>query len=154
MRSDEPIELEASSGLVPVADPRPRLDELPPVRLIAVDDVRLPAPPGMAGDLDSLYLDLLEFSREEAEGETQTGIVYRGENFRLRFEIVEAVPLPRDGVRPIGIEVRSLRDAERKLFENQVEYQRQRGLLPGHISLLLQDPAGNWIELFETTFLG
>jgi len=60
----------------------------------------------------------------------------------------------RDGVRPIGIEVRSLRDAERKLFDNQIDYIRQRGLLPGLISLLLQDPAGNWIELFEAVAVG
>jgi hypothetical protein len=150
MRPDEQIELEASPGLTPVADARPRMDDLPPVRLVAVDDVRLPTPRGILADLDSLYVELLEFTREDADG----GPVYRGENFRLRFEIVDAIPLPRDGVRPVGIDVRSLRDVERKLFESQIEYHRQRWLLPGHMSLLLQDPAGNWIELFETTNLG
>jgi hypothetical protein len=47
--------------------------------------------------------------------------------------------------------VRSLRDAELKLAEAGIDYLRQRGLVPGHYSLLCQDPAGNWIELFDAT---
>jgi hypothetical protein len=141
----DPIELEESSGLIPVTVPRPRMDEPPPVRLIAVDDVRLLSLPGTEKSLDRFYVDLLEFDRDSVAD----GIVYRAENFRLRFTIVNQMPLERDGIRPIGIDVRSLADAERKLFDYKIEYLRQRGLLPGLISLLVQDPAGNWIELFE-----
>jgi hypothetical protein len=144
----DPIELEPSSGLFPAVDQRLRMDELPPVRLIAVEDVRLLTSPGAVNLLDSFYVDLLEFLREA------NGAVYRAENFRLRFEVVEQIPVERDGVRPIGIQVRSLRDAERKLFDNRIEYTRQRGLLPGLNSLLVQDPAGNWIELFEAISVG
>ena len=39
--------------------------------------------------------------------------------------------------------------AELKLVEAEHDYLRQRGLTPGQESLLLQDPAGNWVELFE-----
>jgi hypothetical protein len=141
----EPIELEESSGLIPVADSRPRMDESPPVRLIAVDDVRLLSPPGIEKNLHLFYMEVLDFDRDLSAD----GIVYRAENFRLRFTIVNQMPVERDGIRPIGIEVLSLADAERKLFDHQIEFIRQRGLLPGLISLLVQDPAGNWLELFE-----
>ena len=57
-------------------------------------------------------------------------------------------------VSPQGIEIPSLADAELKLVEGEREYIRQRGLTPGHESLLLQDPAGNWIELFEVRRIG
>jgi hypothetical protein len=146
----DPIELEPSSGLTPTSDLRRRMDEPPPVRLIAVDDVRLLTPPGIVEKLDAFYVDLLEFTRDFAAD----GIVYRAENFRLRFTLVNQMPVERDGIRPIGIEVRSLRDAEQKLFDRQIHYLRQRGLLPGMSILLLQDPAGNWIELFEAIAVG
>jgi hypothetical protein len=126
------------------------MDELPPVRLIAVEDVRLLTPPGISENLDGFYVDLLEFTRDSLVD----GIVYRAENFRLRFAVVDQMPVGRDGIRPIGIEVQSLRDAEQKLFDRHINYLRQRGLLPGLISLLLQDPAGNWTELFETVHVG
>jgi len=145
----DPIELEESSGLMPAADLRRRMDEPPPVRLIAVEDVRLLTAHRSVDALDPFYVDLLEFVRDP----NAEAVVYRAENFRLHFEMVDQIPVERDGVRPIGIQVRSLRDAERKLFENRVDYVRQRGLLPGLISLLLQDPAGNWIELFESVLL-
>jgi hypothetical protein len=146
----DPIELEPSSGVTPTADLRRRMDEPPPVRLIAVEDVRLLTPPALSADLDRFYVDLLEFVRDSVA----EGIVYRAENFRLRLTVVDQIPVQRDGIRPTGIEVRSLRDAEQKLFDRQIDYLRQRGLLPGLISLLLQDPAGNWIELYEAVAVG
>jgi hypothetical protein len=140
------IELEESSGLVPVADVRPRMDEPPPVRLVCIDDVRLVTLPGRDAELDRFYVGLLEFVRESQDG----GPVYRAENFRLRFDTIHGQrPIERDGVRPIGVEVRSLRDAELKLAEARIDYLRQRGLLPGQMSLLVQDPSGNWIELVD-----
>jgi hypothetical protein len=142
----DPIELEESSGLKPQPDLRPRMDELPPVRLIAVEDVRLVTMPGLREQLDRFYVDMLQFDHD-SEADSMT---YRAENFRLRFTIVNEKPVERDGVRPVGIQVQSLRDTERKLYENRIDYLRQRGLLPGQISLLLQDPAGNWIELSES----
>ena len=129
------------------------MDELPPVRLVAVEDVRLPTPPGLGEQLDSFYVGLWQFERDVTEG--GGAIVYRAENVRLRFEVVaDQKPIERETLRPQGIEVLSLAEAELKLVEAEHEYIRQRGLTPGQESLLLQDPAGNWIELFEVRRVG
>jgi hypothetical protein len=141
----ERIELEASSGLSPVTDNRPRMDEPPPVSLVAVEDVHRPMSPGLVEALNRFYCELWQFNLEAG----QLG-VYRAENVRLIFEIVtDQKPIERETVRPQGIVVRSLRDAERKLAEAEIEFIRQRGLMPSEQSLLCQDPAGNWIEVFE-----
>jgi hypothetical protein len=52
-------------------------------------------------------------------------------------------------MRPLGLEVPALADLELKLVEAEVEYTRQRGLLPGEESIVLLDPAGNWIEIMD-----
>src|SRR5688500_8447719 len=58
------MELEPTARpLPPVHDPRPRLLEPLPVRLIAVEDVRLPAPAGVETKLDAFYVVLLGFER-------------------------------------------------------------------------------------------
>jgi len=49
----------------------------------------------------------------------------------------------------VRVQVACLADAEKMLVDNEIEYARQRGLLPGSESLMLVDPAGNWIELVE-----
>jgi hypothetical protein len=82
-------------------------------------------------------------------------LVFRAENFRIRFVVVtDQKPIERDAVRPQGIIVPSLRDAEKKLAAAEIHYLRQRGLLPGQQSLLCQDPAGNWVEVEEAVRLG
>jgi hypothetical protein len=63
-------------------------------------------------------------------------------------------PVERGSIRPQGIEVESLIAAERKLVDAETEFIRQRGLLPGQYSLLVQDPGGNWIELVEARPVG
>jgi hypothetical protein len=127
------------------------MDEPPPVRLVAVEDVRLPAPPGIDAELDAFYVGLWLFVRDIDEA----GIVYIAENVRLRIEIVtDQKPIERETLRPQGLEIPSLAEAELKLVEAEHEYIRQRGLTPGQESLLLQDPAGNWIELFEVRRVG
>jgi hypothetical protein len=146
----DPLELENSTGIEPVADRRPRMDEPPPVRLIAVDDVRLPTPPDLDTELDAFYVGLWQFQRDIA----QPGLAYRAENFRLRFEVNSSEPIARETLRPQGILVLSLADAEHKLIDLEWEYIQQLSLTPGQESLLLQDPAGNWIELFESRRVG
>lgn len=142
------ITLEESSGAQLQADHRPKMEEPPPVRLVAVEDVRRLAPPGLEEALDRFYCGLWQFSREDS-------LVFRAENFRLRFTVVaDQKPLERDSIRPQGIVVRSLRDAELQLAAVQIDYIRQRGLFPGQYSLLCQDPTGNWIELFESVEVG
>ena len=139
------MELEpVNTPMPPVTDPRPRVFPPLPVRLVAVDDVRLPAPAGAEKDLDAFYVLLLGFERhDEAE------IVYRADNFLLRFDVQEP-PLTHDSLRPIGIEVMSLAETEQKLIELEIDYGRQRGVTPGNDTLLLRDPAGNWLELMES----
>ena len=140
------IELCESTGTPIVPDQLPRVAEPPPVRLVAVEDVRLPTPPGRELELDRFYVDLWRFRREPHAEQ----IVYKAENARLRLTVVaNPPPVERDVVRPQGIVVPSLRDAERLLAEAEVAYERQRGLMLGLYTILCQDPAGNWVELTE-----
>jgi hypothetical protein len=143
---DDRIELGDSTGTPIVHDQLPRLDEPPPVRLVAVEDVRMPTPPGLEAALDDFYVGLWRFRREDGDRE----IVYRAENVRLRFTVVvDPPPVERDAVRPQGVVVESLRDAERLLAEAEVDFERQRALMLGLYTILCRDPAGNWIELVE-----
>ena len=64
--------------------------------------------------------------------------------------MADPLPIQRQSVRPLGIELPSLRIAERKLIAAEIEFIPQRGLIPGQHTLLLLDPAGNWVELFES----
>jgi hypothetical protein len=145
MTDFDPFELEPSRGdFVPVVDNRPTVPQPLPVRLVAVEDVRLPALAGVEDELDEFYVKMLEFERDRS-GEQ---LVYRADNFRLCFAVMPP-PIQHDGHRPVQIEVLSLREAERKVFDAQIEYLRQRGLTPGSESLLLRDPCGNYVELVE-----
>ena len=139
------MDLESSSfAFRPVKDERARMPDPLPVRLVAVEDVRLPATAGREQALDAFYAGLWQFERlTDADG-----LVYRADNFRLAFDLREGL-IERDTLRPTVIEVLSLREAEQKLIDNELEYQRQKGLVPGTYSLLLLDPAGNWVELVE-----
>jgi hypothetical protein len=145
----DPLELEQSAGFAPVSDRRRRMDEPLPVRLVAVEDVHLPALAGIEVELDQFYVGLWEFERDD-----ESGIVYRADNGRVWFDLVERQPIVRESMRAQGIEVMSLAEAEKKLIDLEYEYIRQRGLTPGQESLLLQDPAGNWVEIFELRLVG
>ena len=139
------MELEESKTFsTPPADRRPRIPEPPPVRLVTIDDAHLPAAAGTEVQLDTFYVDLLQFEREPEFHFP----VYRSENFRVLFDVLEP-PIGRENFRPLGIEVPSLWVIEQKLLNEQTKYVRHRGLMPGHGSLLLLDPAGNWIQIEE-----
>lgn len=138
------MELEPSTGIRPTVDRRPRMDEPLPVKLVAVEDVRLPAPAGVEPKLDAFYVGVLGFERVPPE----TELHYRAENVALRFEVRER-PVEHDALRPQGIAIPSLAEAELKLLEGEYEYVRQRGVMPGTETIVLRDPAGNWIELIE-----
>jgi hypothetical protein len=127
------------------ADRRPRMPEPPPVRLVTVDDAHMPARAGVEPQLDEFYVGLLEFEREADSNYP----IYRAGNFRILFDVLEP-PVRRDHLRALGIEVRSLNEAGHKLLDSQIEYARRRGLLPGQETLVLLDPAGNWIEIRES----
>ena len=138
-----PLETELTATGPGRPDRRPRIPEPLPVRLVAVDDVRLPAPAGVEEKLDAFYIDLLEFQRARGR------LAYQPDNFILRFEVARDRPIPHESLRPQGIEVTSLAETEKKLIDEEIEYSRQRSLTPGQQSLLLLDPAGNWIEIEE-----
>jgi hypothetical protein len=129
----------------PEFDARPKLPEPPPVRLVAVNDVRLPAAAGIEPELDEFYVGLLQFVREPES----MFPIYLAENFRLVFDVIEP-PIVRQDLRPVQIDVPSLAELEAKFVEAEVEYTRTRGLTPGEQSLVLLDPAGNWVEVGES----
>ena len=142
---DIPLELEAPPGeYEPKVDRRPRIPEPLPVKLVAVADVTMVTPACVAPKLDAFYVGLFGFERVPRESK----LLYRSENFMLRFDVLEK-PVVHESMRPQGIEVASLAEAEHKLIEAELEYTRQRGVLPGQESIVLLDPAGNWVELVE-----
>jgi hypothetical protein len=156
---DSPIELAPvaateTAPFEPIPDLRPLIPEPLPVRLIAVDDVRLPAAAGLERDLDQFYINLLGFARPDAarpdaaSPDADATLAYRAENFFLRFDVLEP-PVVRDAVRPVLIEVQSAAEMRRRLADARFEFQTIAGLEPGQQMLLIRDPAGNWLGLVE-----
>jgi hypothetical protein len=144
------MELEPSSGTpIPAIDLRPLIPPPLPVRVVAVEDVKLPAPAGAERKLEQFYAGLLGFERDPRE---PNELIFRAENVRLRFEILEP-PITRDSMRMLGLEVPALSALEPKLLDLQLEYVRQRGLLPGQDAIVFQDPAGNWLSVSEIQLL-
>jgi hypothetical protein len=144
-----PLEEHASAGADQGdADPRPRLPEPLPVRLIAVEHVRMLAPRGADELLDAFYVGLLGFERYAGADAGEGELVFRSDNFLLRFGFVDP-PLVHETLRPQGIEVDDLVELEKRLVEAELEYTRERGITPGRETLLLLDPAGNWVEIGE-----
>jgi catechol-2,3-dioxygenase len=147
----EPLEPAPATSFRPAVDRRPRMPEPLPVKLVAVADVRLPAAAGLERKLDAFYVGLFGFERAPDESDRHVAdatISYRAENFTLHLAVQEP-PVRRADLRPIGVEVPSLAALESTLTEAEQEYERQRGLLPGEISIVLADPAGNWVEAVE-----
>ena len=143
--NDNPgVEIEAEATAQPVVDHLPRMRVSLPVKLIAVEDVTLPAHAGREGEMDRLYVGLLDFERLPGKA-----LAYRAENLALRFELWEGL-IERDGYRPLQVVVKSLDDTERRFVEAEVPHTRQRGVNLGQESLTLYDPAGNWVEIVES----
>jgi hypothetical protein len=139
------MELAPSTHFVPAADLRRPLPPPPPVGLLTVEDARLAASSGLERELDAFYVGLLQFERDAQ----REGIVYKAENQRLRIDLVEG-PVRRDDMRMLGVVVKSLEDAMRKLTEAQWLYSRERGVAGGEDRLLLMDPAGNWLRIVQS----
>lgn len=155
MRNNSPIALapialeEATRPVKKPRDRRPRMEEPPPVSLIAVADVLLPATRGLEHLLDDFYLGIFKFEKE-IDGE---GFCYCAENFRLRFAWHEGL-VQRQSLRPLGIEIISLAELQYTLAEREIEFQYERGLASGSHSILLLDPAGNTIQVYERRIIG
>src|SRR4051812_45508690 len=116
MWSDDPIELEAESGLEPVADERPRMPEPLAVRVVAIEDIRLPALAGVEVELDRFWVGVLKFEREFARERVGEELVYRADNFSIRFWISEMLP-QRGEYRPVVVQVQNLLEVEHKLID-------------------------------------
>lgn len=144
MNDPLPIEVESTAGFRPRTDVRPHLPEPLPVRLVAVEDVRLQTSAGLERPLDAFYVSVVGFERDPDDSILQ----YNADNFSLNFDVVEG-EVRRDDLRAIGVEVPSLLAVEHKLMRAEIDYTRQKGVDPGREALVLQDPAGNWIELME-----
>ena len=145
------MELEESSfDFKPVADRRPRVPEPLPVRLIAVNDMRIESPAGLERELDAFYVNLLGMERVPPSGDE---VVYRAENFDLYVDVLEP-PVMREDFRPGRVEVKSLAEMQLRFIEAEVEHTRRKGLTPGSEALVLQDPAGNWVEITESRIVG
>lgn len=141
----DPIDLEPSRGESITHDARPPMPEPPPVRIVSVADVHLPAATGREPELDVFYVDLLRFNRDASPNGT---LAYAAENFSLVFDLAEP-PIERDSLVPTMIEVPSLAAMRELLNEREVPHEWIKSLLPGEYSILLQDPAGNWLSLGE-----
>ena len=144
--NDDSLELvEPTGAFRPRIDRRPRMEEPLPVKLVTVDDATLLTGAGLERALDAFYLDLLGFVRTGSPHD----LIYRAENFDLHFR-VEEPPVRRATLRALGIEVQSLAAVEQKLIDGEIEHMWQKGLMPGHRSISLIDPAGNWLQLTES----
>jgi hypothetical protein len=139
------MELEPSqTEFNPQPDRRPKMEEPPPVMLVTVADAELTTLAGLERELDAFYVGILRFEREPSE----TGIVYRAENFRLRLRLIER-PEPREDYRALGIVIPSLPEMMVRLHDAEIEFVRTRGLNVGEEWLDVLDPAGNRLELIE-----
>jgi hypothetical protein len=104
--------------------------------------VRLPAPRGVdVAAMDGFYVGLLQLQRVAGDV-----LAYEAENFTLIFDLHDG-PVVHESLRPLGVEVLALAETEKKIIDAELEYTRQRGTTPGVETLLLLDPAGNWIEI-------
>lgn len=133
-------------GVPPIAvDQRPSVPEPPTVRLVAIADVRLSVRPSELPELDRLYVEVLGFERVVGPS---SGTAFRAENAELIFNVSEPEQ-PRTHLRMIAVEVPSLATIEQRLLDRGIEFQWQKSLQPGHDSILVLDPGGNWIEVRE-----
>ena len=134
---------EPTTTFRPLQDKRRTVPEPPPVRLLAIDDVRQTAVAGLEKSLDDFYVTLLKFERDASD---RSCVAYKAERFRICFDVIER-PLPREDYRPTQIEIPHFVDFIHELKKREVEFEWQKGIGPGSEVALLQDPAGHWVSV-------
>ncbi|MGN6627991.1 MAG: hypothetical protein ACTHLN_15335 [Tepidisphaeraceae bacterium] len=138
------MELEEPTGTFrPLQDKRMPVPELPPVRLLAIDDIRLDTLAARESDLHAFYVGLLKFERDTKD---PTCIAFKAERFRVCFDIVE-LPPTRDDYRAVQVEIPHFADFIEALHERQIDFEWQKGVSPGIELAFLQDPAGYWVSV-------
>lgn len=143
----EPLELDDAPAVpVPLVPFAPdRVAEPPPVRLVAIEDVRLLAPPEAEAQLDALYAGVLGMRRRPAD---EFHLFYEAQNACLVFQ-THRRPVIRENMDATGVEVPSLRDLAKRLDDLRLGYERQIGLTPGEEAIVLVDAGGNWLTITE-----
>jgi hypothetical protein len=134
---------ESEHEFQPVRDTRPHIPPPLPVSLVAVADVRLPAPPGIRDRLDRFYVEILGFQRLPSDDQHHC---YQAENHCLILQVHER-PVTHDRLSPTMVLVQHLQEVRDRLIEREVPFEPMRGLTPGGDYLLLRDPAGNWVGI-------
>ena len=117
-------------------------------RLLAIDDVRLTAPAGLAEPFREFYADLLGFTPIKS-AEPDACLVFRGfprSGPRL-FVTVTETPEERPPRRQAVILVDSLTRMAEALAERHLWFGWSTGWFAHERRLLTQDPGGNWLEL-------
>ncbi len=119
-------------------------------RLLAIDHVRLLASPETVESLDLFYVEQIGFERlRSPEPEL---IIYRGyprSGPRLQIRLVDD-PGQERGRRQAVIQVASLAGLIELLDEERRNYSLVQGFSYYERRLLLEDPAGNRVELVES----
>lgn len=137
------MELEKPTSSVLPPDTHPFMPERPPVRLLAIADVKLAVVAGVEKQLDEFYVGLLKFARGEHE---EGWVIYEAERWRLVFEVVETPPA-RDDYRPTMVQIPHFDEFVQALIDRHIEYEFQKGTTPGLEGVFLRDPAGLWISV-------
>lgn len=139
------MELEDPTAKVktPNDDKRPHMPEPPPVRLLAIADMRLPVVAGLEKELDRFYVGLLKFERDADDADH---IAYRAERWRVVFSVVERPPARVD-YRPVMVQIPHFDWFVDMLKSSSIEFEWQKGVAPGVEAVLLKDPAGSWVSV-------
>jgi catechol 2,3-dioxygenase-like lactoylglutathione lyase family enzyme len=115
----------------------------PPPRIHAISDLRIEATPGLEGQLEFFYVDVLGLERVEDE----PGMVcFETQRMRVRVLLTpEAQPSPIR--RRAVIQVPSLERMRARLEEMGIQYEWYDGLAFTDQRIFVLDPADNRIEL-------
>ncbi|MBN1347269.1 MAG: hypothetical protein JXQ73_31555 [Phycisphaerae bacterium] len=115
----------------------------PSPRIQAISDVRIEARPELKGDLHFFYVELLGL--EAVEGEPGM-LCFQTDRLRVHVLMTpEAQPSPMR--RRLVLEVPSLDRMAGKLEEEDIDYDRYRGLRLTDQRIFVLDPADNRVEL-------
>lgn len=161
--STDSIELEPSSGASVRPDLRRPMFEPPPVRIIAVKDVHLPAAVGREAELEAFYVGVLRFGVKGATpyaGELLPGksaaarparqsddpLTFLAENVAITFDLAEP-PVDYENLAPTMLEVPSLKNLRELLVERGIDYETMHGLMPATEHVIVRDPGGNLLAI-------